>query len=61
MLQFPDTIHVRRLEKCGACGAFGHRRSSRICVKFMDYVRLCQERLIQKARDVVANLSAADE
>ncbi|KAH8094079.1 hypothetical protein JL720_4068 [Aureococcus anophagefferens] len=61
LLHFPETIHVRRLEKCGACGAFGHRRSSRICVKFMDYLKLCRERLIQKARDVVADLSAADE
>ena len=22
LLHFPDTMHVRRLEKCGACGAF---------------------------------------
>ncbi|KAH8046780.1 hypothetical protein JL721_12305 [Aureococcus anophagefferens] len=59
LLHFPETIHVRRLES--AAPAALSAPPLRICVKFMDYLKLCRERLIQKARDVVADLSAADE
>ena len=56
---FPDTIHVRRIEKCGACGIMGHRKTSRICEKYPDYVAarratddLWREAAVAKATEV---------
>jgi hypothetical protein len=40
LLHFPETIPVRRVEKCGACGTLGHRCSSRLCPEYDSYVEM---------------------
>ena len=56
LLEFPDTIHVRRNEKCGSCGWFGHRMTNARCKNHAQYAALA--RLKREAATAAANVAA---